>query len=95
MGLVQIFMIWGALSGALFPFPSQAGEWEEYRLLKDAMVRSSAKRDLPLPPWAAGLDYRRAEHWFPLGKLPVVPIDTPKEKHDAKASFPAPVAFSE
>lgn len=79
MGPVQILVIWGALSGALFPPVSQAGEWEEFKALKDAMVRSTAKRDLPLPVWASSLDYQRADHWYwssgpaPEKKAPDVP----------------------
>lgn len=38
---------------AFFPILAGAGEWESYKDLKAAMVRSEAKRDLPLPPWIA------------------------------------------
>jgi len=63
MGLVQILAICGAASAALFPSLSHAGEWEEFKALKEAMVRSTSKRDLPLPAWAAALDYPRPAHW--------------------------------
>lgn len=79
MGLVQILAICGAASAALFPSLSHAGEWEEFKALKEAMVRSSAKKDLPLPAWAASLEYYRPAHWqwseksVPDKKAPDVP----------------------
>lgn len=63
MGLVQIVLVWGVASAALFPSPSEAGEWEEYEALKKAVVRSHAKTDWPLPKWAAALEYERPAHW--------------------------------
>lgn len=85
MGLLQIILIWGALSGALFPSVSLAGEWEEYKALKDAMVRSTVKRDLPLPVWAAALDYPRAAHWQWSGKS-----DSETKALDAPPPSPPP-----
>lgn len=66
MSLVQIAMIWGAASAALFSFPAQSGEWENFQALKEAMVRSSARRDVPLPAWASSLDYKRSYHFWDL-----------------------------
>jgi len=66
MSLVQILAIWGAASAALFSFPVQSGEWENFKDLKEALVRSSSKRDLPLPIWASSLDYPRPFHFYDL-----------------------------
>lgn len=79
MSLVQIAMIWGAASAALFSFPAQSGEWENFKELKEALVRSSSKRDIPLPRWAANLDYPRPFHFY----------DLPVDKRDKNAPFSA------
>lgn len=70
MGLVQIVLIWGVASAALFPSISSAGEWEEFKDLKAAMVRSSAKRDFQLPVWITTLDHPRPEIWYWIGPKP-------------------------
>ena len=64
MGLLQIAMIWGAASSALFSSPVQSGEWENFKDLKEALVRSRADRDFPLPVWAVKLDYPRPFHFY-------------------------------
>jgi hypothetical protein len=85
MGLVQIVMIWGAASAALFPFPAPAGEWENFKDLKEALVRSSAKRDRPLPPWVASLDYQRPSHFYDL-----TPLKKTETRDDSPLPAPAP-----
>ncbi len=91
MALVQIIMIWGAASAALFPSPSSAGEFEEYQALKAAMVRSVAKRDIPLPPWVSNLDYRRPDsfYWFDVREKPVSNVG---KKNDSRSLNPVAVS---
>lgn len=93
MSLVQILAIWGAASAALFSSPVQSGEWENFKDLKEALVRSPARRDVPLPPWVANLDYRRADSFYdpsalkktekktyaPPISVPVAPASPPTE----------------
>lgn len=43
---------------AFFPILAGAGEWEEYKDLKAAMVRSEAKRDHSLPRWIVAEPFR-------------------------------------
>lgn len=62
--LLQIIMIWGAAQAALFSFPAHAGEWESYKDLKQALVRSPARRDVPLPLWVNRLDYTRPYYFW-------------------------------
>ena len=81
MSLVQILAIWGAASAALLPLPAPAGEWENFKDLKEALVRSSAKRDRPLPPWVASLDYKRPERFYDL---------TPLKKTETRDDSPLP-----
>lgn len=69
MSLVQILAIWGAASAALFPLPAPAGEWENFKDLKEALVRSSARRDFQLPPWVSNLDYRRDDLFYDVSAL--------------------------
>lgn len=64
MSLVQILAIWGAASAALFTSPVQSGEWENFKDLKEAMVRSKAVKDVPLPPWVSRLEYKRPDVWY-------------------------------
>lgn len=64
MSLVQILVIWGAASAALFSLPVHSGEWENFKDLKEALVRSSATRDRSLPRWAMNLDYIRPYHFY-------------------------------
>lgn len=64
MSLVQILAIWGAASAALFSIPATAGEYESYKDLRAALVRSESRRDIPLPPWAARLEYKRPDVWY-------------------------------
>lgn len=85
MSLVQIAMIWGAASAALFSLPVKSGEWENFKDLKEALVRSSSKRDLPLPTWATKLDYPRPYHFYDL------PANKKTEKtNDSPLPSPAP-----
>lgn len=78
MSLAQIALIWGAASSALFSSPVQSGEWENFKDLKQALVRSSSKHDIPLPRWASNLDYPRPFHFYD------VPVD--KRVKNAPAS---------
>lgn len=78
MSLAQILVIWGAASAALFSFPVHSGEWENFKDLKEALVRSSARRDVPLPAWAASLEYHRPFHFYDVGGLL-----KPEKKHDS------------
>lgn len=64
MNKTQILVICGALMGALFPSLSLAGEWENFKDLQAAMVRSTAKVDRPLPNWSASLDWSRPAYWY-------------------------------
>lgn len=84
-------MIWGAAQAALFSFPSQsqAGEWENYKDLKEALVRSSARRDVPLPFWASALEYKRENQFYdlptiknPSPAIPSVPVDKRPGRND-------------
>lgn len=54
----QIVMVWAALSSAVFPIVTIAGEWEAYQDLKAAMVRSTAKHDRPIPKWLVAPDFK-------------------------------------
>lgn len=85
MGLIQIVLIWGAASSALFSPPVQSGEWENFKDLKEALVRSSSKRDIPLPRWAANLDYPRPFHFYDL------PVDKRVKNAPVSASDTAAV----
>jgi len=80
-------MIWGAAQAALFSFPSQvqAGEWENYQDLKAALVRSPARRDVPLPSWVSNLDYRRADIFYDVSALQKT------EKKSNASTIPSPV----
>jgi len=51
MFVLHHFFVVAALSGAVFPLPSQAGELEEYEALKSALVRSTSKKTPDLPIW--------------------------------------------
>lgn len=84
MGLIQIALIWGAASSALFHTPSFAGEWEHYQDLKSAMVRSKARSDVPLPIWASSLVYPRPSFFYDL------PIIKKPEDRDAPLAAPSP-----
>lgn len=86
MSLVQILVIWGAASAALFSFPAQSGEWENFKDLKEALVRSSARRDLPLPVWASKLDYPRPFYFYDL------PANKQTEKKDALPNNATPIS---
>lgn len=90
MGLVQIVLIWGAASAALFPSVSQSSEWDDYKELKAAMVRSSAKRDLPLPSWVSTLDKPRPVHWYWLGPSKAVSAPLPEIKQNVSSPVSAP-----
>lgn len=92
MGLVQIFVIWGVASAALFPSISSAGEWEEYKDLKAAMVRSSAKRDFQLPVWITTLDRPRPGTWYWTGPKPSEKpvISEPVKNAPPSSSVPLP-----
>lgn len=92
MGLVQIVLIWGVASAALFPSASPAGEWEDFKELKSAMVRSSAKRDFPLPVWASSLEYFRAPSWYDVpAQKPYLAPASKKENDNPLSVAPAPV----
>lgn len=88
MGLIQIALIWGAASLALFSSPVQSGEWENFKDLKEALVRSSARRDLPLPVWAASLEYPRPYHFYDVPKKTEKPDDSPPSR--SSVSIPLP-----
>lgn len=83
MATLQITLIWGAASAALFPSVSQSSEWDDYKELKAAMVRSTAKRDVPLPGWVASLDKPRPDHWYWLGPSKAVAVPLPEIKQNA------------
>lgn len=85
MSLVQILVIWGAASAALFSFPVYSGEWENFKELKAAMVRSAARRDIPLPPWASTLDYVRPYHFWDLQPKRI------SDEHSKPDEKPAPI----
>jgi len=91
MSLVQILAIWGAASAALFSFPVQSGEWENFKDLKEALVRSSARRDLPLPVWASNLDYPRLYHFYDVPKKTEKPNESPLPVNPAPVVPPVPV----
>lgn len=86
MGLVQIVLIWGVASAALFPFPVYSGEWENFKELQDSIVRSAARRDRPLPSWAISLDYRRPQYFWDLKK------STKEQKSDETPVLSSPVS---
>ena len=94
MGLIQIALIWGAASSALFSSPVQSGEWENFKDLKEALVRSSARRDLPLPVWAANLDYLRPYHFYDVPKKTEKPDDSPPSPPAVPLSPPSPAINS-
>lgn len=86
MGLIQIALIWGAASSALFSSPVQSGEWENFKDLKEALVRSSAKRDVLLPNWVSTLDYKRSYSFYDVSAL------KKSEKPDEKILVAPPVS---
>lgn len=86
MSLVQILLIWGAASAALFSSPVQSGEWENFKDLKEALVRSPAKRDVLLPNWVSTLDYKRSNSFYDVSAL------KKSEKPDEKIRVVPPVS---
>lgn len=69
--LHQFFVV-AALSGAVFQFPAFASELDEYHALKDALVRSKAKKDRPLPRWIKAEEYEPRPHYWLTLKVPQV-----------------------
>lgn len=84
MGLLQIAVIWGVATAALFPSPVRSGEWESYQDLKEAIVRSKSKRDVLLPFWVNSLDYQRPYYFW----------DVPSEKKRGGVNVNSPVINS-
>lgn len=85
---LQIILIWGAASAALFSSPARAGEYEHYKDLRAALVRSDANRDRALPAWVGKLEYKRPDHWYwPSAKVepiePAKPETPPTSKEKA------------
>lgn len=96
MRLLPLLAKGAALCAALFSVAVHAGEWEEYKELKAAMVRSSSKVPYKVPAWALAMarDFEpRPHYWldFKAGKRPAEPFileSTP----DAPPPSPAPAA---
>jgi len=58
------FFVVAALSGAVFPIASSAGEIEDYYELKAALVRSNAKETPKLPKWIRAEEYEPRPHFW-------------------------------
>lgn len=65
MLLLQNLVFWAALSGAVFPFPASAGEWENYQDLKAALFVSKAKGGIApsLPRWIQVEEFEPRPHY--------------------------------
>lgn len=80
-------LVVAALSGAVFSFPSLASEMDEYDALRDALVRSQAKKDRPIPKWVKAEDWQpRPHYWLDLKKEQPIsnnqPLPVTNEKRD-------------
>jgi hypothetical protein len=74
----QNLAFWGVALAALFSIPVQAGEWENYLELKEAVVRSKAKRDIPLPSWIDARPYEPRPHSYLETRKPQAPALAPE-----------------
>ena len=61
-------------------------KYKNFKDLKEALVRSPAKRDRPLPPWVASLDYQRPSHFYDL-----TPLKKTETRDDSPLPAPSPV----
>jgi len=81
--LHHLFLV-AALSGAVFQFPAFASELDEYYALKDALVRSKAKKDRPLPRWIKSEEYEPRPHYWltPKARQVDAPQPTPAVENE-------------